>query len=472
MPSLRNKTYLILLGVTALFFTLASGVVWFSTDKELLSLQRTHTFEKLDLVERIINRELDNLVVKQADWARWDDTYEFVADGNAEYITSNLNDESLKVLGLNIMAFVNNGGEVVYVKHIQIDGSSDTVLPSALESYFRGGSDLLDFSDLTSAHRGILTVDDASLLIASQPITTSDGRGSRRGTIIFARYLDAEYTRTINELVGNNVTLLPYGLASGDATLPALSPESPSAVEISGTQVTGYRLIDNIFGNPSLLLQVIYPANLLIEGRAFVLQWVAYAFFALITYVGLMIILIDIVLLRRIENMRQIVRKISVLQSGELPEGDIDDFSYLATVMMTAIKNAHKSDSVIAGHQNELAKFKMVIDHSLDHTIITDSEGKILYSNKAAEDLTGFSFEEMEGKTPALWGGQMSRDFYTNFWDTIRLKKEIFEGEVMNKRKDGKKYRAYIRVTPILDDQKRVLYFIGFERLLGSATRA
>ncbi len=221
-----------------------------------------------------------------------------------------------------------------------------------------------------------------------------------------------------------------------------------------------------------MLLQVVYPADLLSEGRTFVLQWVGYAFFALITYVGLMVILIDIVLLRRIENMRQVVRKISVLQSGEIPEGDIDDFSYLATVMMTAIKNANKSDSVIAGHQSELAKFKMVIDHSLDHTIITDSEGMILYSNKAAEDLTGFPFEEMEGRTPALWGGQMSRDFYTHFWDTIRLKKEIFEGEVVNKRKDGKKYRAYLRVAPILDEQKRVLYFIGFERLLGPAPRS
>ena len=472
MLSLRNKTYSILLGVTSVFFVLASGAVWFTTDQELLTLQRVHTFEKLDLVERIINRELDNLVVKQADWARWDDTYEFIADGNIEYIDSNLNDESLKVLGLNIMAFVNNSGDLVYIKHIKSNGTSDVAPSSALGNYFRTGSELLDFSDLTSAHRGILTVDGASLLIASQPITTSDGRGSRRGTIIFARYIDAEYTRTLNELVGNNVALSPYGIASVETTLPTLSLESPSAVEISDTQAIGYRLIDNIFGNPSLLLQVAYPANLLSEGRAFVLQWVGYTFFALITYVGLMVILIDIVLLRRIENMRQVVRKISVLQSGELPEGDVDDFSYLATVMMTAIKNAHKSDSVIAGHQSELAKFKMVIDHSLDHTIITDAEGKILYSNKASEDLTGFSFEEMTGKTPALWGGQMSHDFYVHFWDTIRLKKEIFEGEVVNKRKDGKKYRAYLRVAPILDDQKRVLYFIGFERLLSPLAKA
>ena len=62
----------------------------------------------------------------------------------------------------------------------------------------------------------------------------------------------------------------------------------------------------------------------------------------------------------------------------------------------------------------------------------------------------------------------MSRDFYQKFWDTIRLKKETFEGEVTNRHKNGKRYKAYMRVMPILDEKKQILYFIGIERALGA----
>ncbi len=471
MLSIRNKTYLILLGITMLFFGIAAGFVWVVAQKELITLQKSHAEEELQLVERILNRELDNLVVKQADWARWDDTYQFVSDRNEDYIFSNLNDESLKVLGLNLMVFVNNNSEMVYGKQVYGETSTDGTVPHTLEKYFQGRSELLDFTDMTSAHKGILTIPEGMLLVASQPITTSDGRGDRRGTIIFARYIDEEYTRTLTELAGIKVDLLPYGFNDGGENND-LQVDDGSRIEFRGNQVQGFQLIDNVFGNPSLLLRVEYPAQFLNQGKVFILQGIGYSFFVLITYVSLIIIIIDIFLLRRIENLRQVVRKISVLQSGEVPEGDIDDFSYLATVMMGAIKNAQQSKNIIAGNQGELAKFKMVIDQSLDHTIITDQEGKILYANAAAEELTGYSLDEMIGKTPALWGRQMSREFYATFWDIIRLKKQVFEGELTNRRKDGKRYRAYLRVIPVLDGDKRVLYFIGFERFIAFSQKS
>ena len=133
---------------------------------------------------------------------------------------------------------------------------------------------------------------------------------------------------------------------------------------------------------------------------------------------------------------------------------------------MQSVKNAQKSEDIISGNQNELSKFKMALDQSFDHMIITDAEGKILYANSAAESLTGYSQKEMIGQTPALWGRQMSAEFYRGFWDTIRLHKKVFEGEVVNRTKDGQQYRSHVRVAPVLNPEKRVLYFIGVERFL------
>lgn len=468
MFSLRNKTYFITLGLSALFFVFAYGTVWFVTGKDMKTLQETEARNNMALVERVIKREVDNLAIKQSDWARWDDTYTFITDRNESYITSNLNDESLKLLGVDVMVFVNNGGDIVYAKQIFTDGTSEESLPRSLETYVTGRGVLLDFSDLRSVKRGLLTTADATLMVASQPITTSDGLGSKRGTIIFARYLTENYDGMLSELTGYTVHIGPYDARQVEEvqSLGRLSITEPFILEYKDREVVGYQIIKNIFDNPSLLLQVRQSATIITQGESFLWRNLWYSLFALVTYVSILVAVIDLFLLRRIENMRQIAHKVAVMEAGTIPEGDIDDFSYLATVMISALKRVNQSDTIALGNRNEMEKFKMVIDQSLDHTIITNPDGTIVYANPAAEKMTGYSFEEMRNGTPRLWGQQMSAEFYRNMWETIRLRKETFEGEIVNKRKDGVRYRAHVRITPILDEKKRVLYFIGNEHFL------
>jgi signal transduction histidine kinase len=58
----------------------------------------------------------------------------------------------------------------------------------------------------------------------------------------------------------------------------------------------------------------------------------------------------------------------------------------------------------------------------------------------------------------------MSLDFYKEFWDKIKFKKESFIGEVINKRKSGELYDAAINISPILDENENVIFFVGIER--------
>lgn len=114
--------------------------------------------------------------------------------------------------------------------------------------------------------------------------------------------------------------------------------------------------------------------------------------------------------------------------------------------------------------KEELQKFKQAVDSSFDHVIISDPDGKILYANETAQHLTGFTFEEMQGNTPSLWGKQMPSAFYQEFWETIKSKKQPYSGEVTNRKKDGTKYLATIRVSPILDSKNNVRFFVGVEQ--------
>lgn len=122
-----------------------------------------------------------------------------------------------------------------------------------------------------------------------------------------------------------------------------------------------------------------------------------------------------------------------------------------------AIKLAQQATS-------DLTKFKQAVDGVSDHVIITNPGGVIIYANKAASKITGYSNEEMLGRTPALWGKQMPREYYEQFWKTIKTEKRPFVGQLLNRRKTGELYDVEISVSPILDNQGNLEYFVGIER--------
>lgn len=109
-------------------------------------------------------------------------------------------------------------------------------------------------------------------------------------------------------------------------------------------------------------------------------------------------------------------------------------------------------------------KFREAVEAAAEHVIITDPEGMILYANKAAEELTGYSRAEMLGKRPSLWGNQMSREFYHKMWKTIKEDKRVFRAELTNRRKSGQEYAVNLFISPVLDEKGNVKFFVGVER--------
>jgi len=86
--------------------------------------------------------------------------------------------------------------------------------------------------------------------------------------------------------------------------------------------------------------------------------------------------------------------------------------------------------------EEELLKFRLGIEKSIDAIFITDINGTILYINPAFEKIYGYSTEEALGKTPRiLKSGLAPQEIYKQFWDTL-LAKKIVSGELFNKTKD------------------------------------
>ncbi len=92
--------------------------------------------------------------------------------------------------------------------------------------------------------------------------------------------------------------------------------------------------------------------------------------------------------------------------------------------------------------------------------LLTDTDSKVVYASSALERRTGFSVAEIVGKKPGqLWGGKMSRAFYTSLWQTIRTHQQPFVGEVHNTKKNGAKHDEHIFILPIVDTAGVTRYF-------------
>ena len=114
---------------------------------------------------------------------------------------------------------------------------------------------------------------------------------------------------------------------------------------------------------------------------------------------------------------------------------------------------------------NDLEKFKLAVDNTSDMVLITDPEGIVLYGNKAVEKVTGYTSKEALGeKSGTLWKKPMSPEYYQILWDTIKNKKKTYTGEIQNKRKSGEIYTAILNISPILDNNGEIIYFVAIER--------
>ena len=109
----------------------------------------------------------------------------------------------------------------------------------------------------------------------------------------------------------------------------------------------------------------------------------------------------------------------------------------------------------------EAQKIAAVAFETQSGMTITDKNQKILKVNKAFEKITGYTQEEVIGKTPALLkSGLHDREFYFNLYKTLQ-KDGIWIGEIKNKHKNGNIYNEHLIIQSVLDFNNEPIYYIA-----------
>lgn len=116
-------------------------------------------------------------------------------------------------------------------------------------------------------------------------------------------------------------------------------------------------------------------------------------------------------------------------------------------------------DIALKTSTEHLVLAQKVIEASLDGIIITDCKGIIHAVNPSFTTLTGYSAEEVIGKTPAmLSSGRHDKEFYQAMWKSM-LAQGYWQGEVWNRRKNGEIYAEWLTITGIRNNKGVIRQF-------------
>ncbi len=127
----------------------------------------------------------------------------------------------------------------------------------------------------------------------------------------------------------------------------------------------------------------------------------------------------------------------------------IEESAQLASIAIS--KNSAEYDQRIAATAFETSK----------GMFITDTDNTILRVNRAFTEITGYSAQDVIGKTPhILSSGHHDNSFYDAMW-TILNETGSWEGEIWNKRKNGEIYPEYLIINTVKNNNGEISNYVA-----------
>lgn len=241
-------------------------------------LERRAAMASVERFRDALREQLDALDVKAIDWSMWDDAHAYVQSGSREFEQSNLADNTMTNLNLQLFVFLDAQDKVVFGKTANQQGEVSVLSPAWL-SHLQSHPTLYHFRDKEHHVNGMILLDGQPMLISSQPILKSDGSGPIAGAIIVGRALDAAAIAKLSHLIHLTVHVAPAG-----ADLPpefaqaanSLHATKDIAITVSSNElISGYVSYRDLYGDTCLYAAVRIPRDVHRQAEATMLAFLA-----------------------------------------------------------------------------------------------------------------------------------------------------------------------------------------------------
>lgn len=142
---------------------------------------------------------------------------------------------------------------------------------------------------------------------------------------------------------------------------------------------------------------------------------------------------------------------------------DVEEQKLLASL---AENLSHALDSIEQERARQIAERKLelaahVFENSAEGVMITDRENRILMVNRRFSEITGYTADEVTGKTPSILNsGQQDKAFYNNMWRSLTNRGE-WHGEIRNRRKDGEVIVEWMNLSAVKNDTGDIVNYVA-----------
>ncbi len=134
----------------------------------------------------------------------------------------------------------------------------------------------------------------------------------------------------------------------------------------------------------------------------------------------------------------------------------------------------HKNEleSLLDANTIELRQLSRAVEQSHSTIVITDLNGHIEFVNPAFSRTTGYTKEEALGKNPKIMkSGNQDSDFYKTLWTTL-ISGDVWQGELLNKHKNGTLYWESATISPIKDNNGKTTHYVAIKEDITASKQA
>jgi PAS domain S-box-containing protein len=474
MSTLRRKT-LIIVGVTLIalivpLYALTRAVLL----QSFADLETKEITENMQRATGAISENLNDLSLGLADWAYWNDTYAFARDKNQNYIASNLMDSTFVNLRLSRMVFVNASAAIVYDKAFDL-ARQQAVTASSFAPYLTSDS-FFTHLDKHDSRKGIVILPEAAMLVAVRPILDSYQQGDVHGTLIWGRLLDDAEVVRMSRIARLSLRLYPLSDTSLPAQVQQILPKLMSGEQqviqpLDDANLSGYVLLDDIYGKPNLIVEVDQDRAIYQQGQKSIRYLLLIVLAVVVVASCVTLLLLEHQILARLTRLIASVRGIRADRNltTRVPVTGRDELADLAASinsMLEALSDSQEQlqqvnknlEVRIAERTDSLRRIKehveAILDNSADAILLARSDGVIRQTNHAFNALFGCYVDEMFGHSlNELFAPDQAQQLATAL-EAAAASKVPQRLELVARRNNGSTFDADLAVAPLNEPER------------------
>lgn len=276
--SLRSRTLLAGGVIIGLLIVLTYLVLSTIISQSFTELEKKESKLNAERVVKALEQQMRSQLASTRDYSEWDDTYNYVVSHDPAYLADNFDLAVYENLNISLIMILDLQYQMVFGQAFDLNGGGEQPLTENVQPFIQPGEPLVSLRTPESTLSGYLLLPEGPLMVTANPILGNNGVGEPRGELVMGHWLDTDAIKDLSDQVNLTVHLYAYGndtlseaaqTAAKTLEVERQAPGFPFAfIPHSSTIAYAYTELRDLYGKPTLLIEVVVPRDIFQEGQA------------------------------------------------------------------------------------------------------------------------------------------------------------------------------------------------------------